>query len=368
MVGHRLKLRGGLATVLAVLAALVVSVASVRADEEAKPFEPPLSDEFDWIQIVSDEWLKGEIIAMYDGSLEFDSDKLDDLTFDFGDVKRIRSAGTMQVGLLAGGVAVGRLFVDGDEARVVGDQEQKIERSRVLSITSGAPREKNYWSGKLSAGANFRQGNTDQVETNGRMSFMRRSVQHRMTFEYLANFSRTEDTTLADNQRASVSWDWFVSDRFFLSPVLGEYFRDPFQNISHRYTLGAGAGYQIIDTSKVDWKATVGFAYQSTRFDDVPEGDPASASTPTFLASTLYDHELSGSVDFNLEYRFFIVDEESGQYTHHFVTGFEFDLIGSLDFDVTFVWDRIEKPRQSSDGTFPEKDDFRLNLALGFDF
>jgi putative salt-induced outer membrane protein YdiY len=274
----------------------------------------------------------------------------------------------MQVGLLDGGVAVGQLFVDGDAVRVVGDQEQKMERSQVLSITSGTPREKNYWSGKISAGANLRQGNTDQVETNGRMHFMRRTVTNRMSLEYLANFNRSVDTTIADNQRVTVSWDRFVSDRFYLSPVLGEYFRDPFQNISHKWTLGAGAGYQIIDTAKIDWETTVGFAYQGTRFDDVLEGDPTSASTPVFLAGTVYDHELSGSIDFNLAYRFFVVNEESGQYTHHFVTGFQFDLIGSLDFDVTFVWDRIEKPRQSADGTFPKKDDFRVNFALGFDF
>jgi len=40
-----------------------------------------------------------------------------------------------------------------------------------------------------------------------------------------------------------------------------------------------------------------------------------------------------------VDYRFFIVNEESGSYTHHLVTGFEFDLIGDLDFDVTWVWD-----------------------------
>jgi hypothetical protein len=32
------------------------------------------------------------------------------------------------------------------------------------------------------------------------------------------------------------------------------------------------------------------------------------------------------------------------------------------------VWDRIEKPRPSSDGTVPKKDDYRLNFAFSFDF
>jgi hypothetical protein len=150
--------------------------------------------------------------------------------------------------------------------------------------------------------------------------------------------------------------------------VLLEYFRDPFQNIAHRYTIGAGAGFQIADTPKIDWEVSVSIAYQNTRFDDVLEGDPTSAGTPALVAGTAYDHELTDSVDFSLGYRFFVVDEESGQYTHHLVAGFEFDLMGALDFDMTLVWDRIEKPRPNSDGTFPEKDDYRLNLALGFDF
>jgi len=34
---------------------------------------PPAPDTFDWIQLTSDEWLKGELIALYDGRLEFDS-------------------------------------------------------------------------------------------------------------------------------------------------------------------------------------------------------------------------------------------------------------------------------------------------------
>ena len=39
-------------------------------------FVPPL-DKFDWIQLKSGEWLKGELKVLYDKKLEFDSDELD---------------------------------------------------------------------------------------------------------------------------------------------------------------------------------------------------------------------------------------------------------------------------------------------------
>jgi len=45
-----------------------------------------------------------------------------------------------------------------------------------------------------------------------------------------------------------------------------------------------------------------------------------------------------------------------------------FDLVGDLDFDITWVWDRIQDPRQNADGSFPEQDDFRMMFGLGFSF
>jgi putative salt-induced outer membrane protein YdiY len=354
---------------VAVGAVLLLSAGGARAQEK-KDWQPetPMPEKFDWIQLKSGEWLKGELIAMYKDELEFDSAELDPLTFAFGDVRQVLSAATMQVGLRDGTVATGQLRIEGDKVLVIGDRTRELERSQILTITSGEPKESSYWSGKVGAGANFRRGNTEQLESNARVNLKRRTVKNRAELDYLGNYNVTEDTTIADNQRASLGWDRFISDRFFLSPVLAEYFRDPFQNIAHRGTIGVGAGYQLIDSSKVDWQVTAGVAYQNTRFADVAEGEPGSATTPTVLLGTTYNHELSGSVDFGVNYRFFIVDEESGQYTHHFVTGFEFALIGSLDFDVTFVWDRIQKPQQNSDGTLPKQDDYRLNFALSFDF
>jgi hypothetical protein len=36
-----------------------------------------LPEGFDWIQLTSGEWLKGELKVLYNDSLEFDSDELD---------------------------------------------------------------------------------------------------------------------------------------------------------------------------------------------------------------------------------------------------------------------------------------------------
>lgn len=349
-------------------AAQAVADPSSQASPGWRP-DQPAPDEFDWIRLTSGEWLKGEFVAMYDDSLEFDSEELDLLSLDFADVAEVRTAGLMQVGLVDGTVAVGRLVLQDDTLRILGgDTDRTVTRSQVLSITAGAPREANFWSGKISAGANLRQGNSEQTELNLRAQAQRRTVRQLVGFDYLGNYSVTDGVTAADNQRASLDWKHLVSRHFFVSPTLFEYFRDPFQNVSTRWTLGAGAGATLLDTPAASWMVTVGAAYQHTRLDDVALGVDQSVSTPALLVVTQYDRDITGDIEFSLEYRFFFVNEESGRYTHHFITGVALDLIGSLDLDVTFVWDRIQNPTATSGSVVPKRDDYRLNLAFGFDF
>ena len=62
---------------------------------------PPI-DGYDWIQLNTGEWLKGRIKAMQERQIEFFSEKLSDVTFDWKDIRQVRSPRTLDV-----------LFVDG---------------------------------------------------------------------------------------------------------------------------------------------------------------------------------------------------------------------------------------------------------------
>ena len=66
------------------------------AERPCELFVPP-PDEFDWIQLTSGEWLKGELKALYNQQLEFDSDQLDTIEFDMEDVKQVRGHGVKSV-------------------------------------------------------------------------------------------------------------------------------------------------------------------------------------------------------------------------------------------------------------------------------
>jgi long-subunit fatty acid transport protein len=149
--------------------------------------------------------------------------------------------------------------------------------------------------------------------------------------------------------------------------VFGEYFRDPFSNIEYRVTAGTGIGYHIIDTSKTKWDITPGLAYQHTQNVSVEAGQDTGNSTPALVVGTEYDTELTKRIDFNARYKFNIVNQESGKYTHHARAALEIELTSSLDLDLSFVWDRIQDPKPKDDGRVPEQDDFYLFFGIGFE-
>lgn len=348
---------------------IVLSVDPLTADESPAGWQPdpPMPDEFDWIQLTSDEWLKGEFIAMYDENLEFDSDELEMLSLDWEDIKQVRSAQVMQVLFVGKISATGKLFIEGENVRIIGKEDQQFNRSQIVSITAGEPREINYWSAKVSIGANFRSGNTEQIENNFKAKIQRRTPENRLIFDYLGNYNKTEEIETTNNHRINGVWNRFITDRFFLTPAFGEYYRDPFQNIAHRSTIGAGVGYQIIDTALTEWQFSGGPAYQNTRFQEVEAGEDKSQSTPAVVLSTLLEREITSDIDFDFEYHIQITNEATGTFNHHLLAGFETELTSILDFDISVVWDRIQDPQAGEYGTVPEKDDYRLILALGLD-
>jgi hypothetical protein len=345
-----------------------VAVLALPAQADWTP-PPPMPDDFDWVQLVSGEWLKGEIRAMYEDSMEFDSEELDLLSLDLEDITVIRSAQRLAVRFTGERIASGKLLLEGDDLTVIdGESQERFTRVDLLTISRAATSRRDYWSGDVSLGGNFRSGNTDQTEFSTSIALKRRTVESRITLDYLANFTRNNGVESANNHRLKLDWDRFVSDKFFIRPLFGEWYQDPFQNIDSRFTGGTGAGYQLIDSKKTDWSVFAGPSRQATRYAEVEEGASDTESSWALSIGTDYETELTKWLDFTYTYSAQITSEAAGKYNHHMVGTLEFDLIGSLDLDVSLVWDRIESPKPNADGSIPEKDDYRLILGLGYDF
>lgn len=334
----------------------------------------PKSDEFDWIQLVSGEWLKGEIKAMYKESLEFDSDELDMLSLDWEDVKYLDSARVMSLSIEGHGVVMGVVNVSGEKLTVTyGPEVTEFDRSSIVSFTQAGDGERDLWVVKATLSFDLKSGNTNTLDYSAKISAKRRTAKTRLVMDYLGSLSKVkvpsgdlEET--ANNHRLTGNYDLYQTRRFFYNPAFVEVFRDPFLNIDSKVTLGVGVGYTVIDTKESELTISGGPSYVRTNFVSVASGEPESESSPALAIRTDYDTELSKTVDFIAKYNIQYVDQASGGYTHHIILTLETELTGRLDLDVSLVWDRISEPATLTDDTTPDSDDYRMMFGVTYEY
>jgi putative salt-induced outer membrane protein YdiY len=344
-----------------------VAAAPTNAALPALSWVPP-EDNYDWIQLKSGEWLKGRLKAVQERVLEFNSEELDDLTFDWKDIRQLRAHRILDVLFTNGEKLSGLVNVTPDKITVVGAQSQVFSREQIQSLTPGGSKEWDYWSGKVSLGLNLRAGNTRQVDYNASIDLQRRTPETRFSINYLGNLSSVNGDENANNHRVNSEFDYWLSRRFYLLVPSVEYYKDPFQNLADRVTVGGGLGYDLIDRPTLEWNITTGPAYQYAWFDSSEPGDPTEKGTAALAFSSRFKWDIAHRTKLTLEYRGQYTSREVGETTHHGVGTLSFELTKRFDLDVSFIWDRISDPKVGADKIQPQPDDFRLVVGLGVDF
>lgn len=331
----------------------------------------PEAKKFDWMQLKSGEWLKGELKGIYSGVVEFDSDELDLITIDFEDVNQILTAKNISINVEGQDTLVGKLHYKDNSAYLTQDDGTlfSIKLDDIATISGSSDKESDYWSANIFIGLDFIAGNTKQTNLTVKAHAQRRSADTRLIADYIGINTIVDDNiTTAENDRLATSFDIYQTAHFYWRAGFAEYLRDPFQNINLKYTLGVGVGYDIIYTPQTNWSISAGPGYQKTTFEEVTAGENRSADTAIVYLDTAFDTELTSHIDFIVKYRAFFLNEASGSYTHHAETSLQTELISDFDVDITFIWDRTEDPIAFGDGSFPKQDDYKLMFGVGYSY
>ena len=226
-------------------------------------------DNFDWVQLVSGEWIKGEIKRMRDDSLEFDSDKLDMLNIDFADVALVHSPHIATYVFDGRVSASGKSVIIEDKVIIETNEGTKVfPRSELQSIVEGGERERDWWWFKLGFGLTLNKGNTDQLTYDSSFDVRREDRLTLLRLAYNATFGRTDGVQNVRRHLVSLDFKVFLSERWFLTPVWSQFLNDKFQNIRFRATPATGAGVHIIDEESVTWDFQTGIGYHFLRYRD----------------------------------------------------------------------------------------------------
>ena len=128
------------------LLAIVMLPSSALAGDA--PLLPPIAAgdaerKYDWVQLESGEWLKGEITRIYHGDLYFDSDEFNDVKLGWSDVASLVASGPVTVRLPDRRVVTGdfeMLVVAARPRLPLGPEGQSADPGRDDDRRSGAQR------------------------------------------------------------------------------------------------------------------------------------------------------------------------------------------------------------------------------------
>lgn len=356
----------------ALLVTLVTFAAGFAAAADG-PKLPPITEEaevrvFDWVQVSSGEWVKGEFDRVHDEKLYFDSDEFGEVTVDWSDVTSLIPANPVTLRLKRRKVLTGSLAMRNGEIRMdTGSEVVEVRHGDVVGIIVGTGDELSYWSGKASVGLSVRAGNTEQSDINLRGEVRRQTELTRFKTSYTGQISSVGGASTANSHRVPASFDVFLTDRFFLTTPAFEYFTDEFQNIGSRITTGLALGYEIVDNARLLWEVGAGAAYQYTSFNSVSVGS-STANDAAVVASTALNFDLPRGIEWDNSYKVQIVATDIDKTNHHAESIFSFDIWGPLELDLTFIFDRVEQPVADENGVTPLSNDYTLTMGLGVDF
>lgn len=329
----------------------------------------PTPLKYDWVKSKSGEWFKGEIKALFDNKLEFDSDEIGLYTFDFEDVVEIKSYNIISVNIENLATFPGIMRMKENKITIVqGEHSYEFERKDVISFAPDGEYERNYWSAKVSFSYDVRKGNTNQTDYSAKGNIKRRTADSRLTFDYLGRVSVKNGAETSNDHRLSQKYDIYLARHYFWTPLSSEYYTDPYKNINIQLTAGVGVGYTLYDKKDFEWSISAGPAAVFSNYVTVTDVETNNVFSPALEVSTKLDMELTSITDLKYSYKMTLTDKNAGHYKHHMLITFENELLSWLDFDITSVWDYIETPVKAADGHIPQKSDFQLLFGIGIEF
>lgn len=326
-------------------------------------------DVFDWLRLTSGEWLKGHVKRMREDEIEFDSDKLDVVTFDWEDVDRLQSPAVNTYVFEGKLDVVGRGVVTKDAVLVeTKSGVEEYPRDTLLSIIEGPPRERNWWSSKLGVGFSANAGNTNQGSFTAYFELVRADYRTRTRLRYDGTVGYANQEQNVNRQIGNASVRLYLSRRWYFTPGAAQFLNDRFQNIRFRATPGAGAGVHLFDTDRWEWDLDAGLGYQYLEFLSAASGvrnpqNDGFVSFGTWVSLELYD-----DIELEIEWRTNLVYTTIGNTNHTGEATFSIGITDVFDFETSVLFLRTEDPPPRADGTEPEKNDYQLIVSVALDF
>ena len=317
----------------------------------------------DKVMLKSGSFLTGEAGLIQDGKLCFKSDDLGDVKIDLANVQSLDAAKTHVVQYNDNSTAEKSLVVK-DGALWEGDA--KLDMGNVKAIDPAV----ETWHGSVHAGFNATRGNTYDNSGSLEANVNRRWEKDRLNVDFGYYYS---ESAIAGGNREKTEDRWMAElkhDHFWAAKIYHyedlKWERDEIQDLSARYRVGLGGGYQWLEnsvfesTGKWSFNQEVGVNWVKEEYG---HGDEDKGG----FAALRYGHHLGYlpkwveglSFFHNLEVLPDVADWE--KFLANTDLGFTTKLIYDFDFIAKVEWEYNSQPAGDR-----KKSDYRYIVGLGY--
>ena len=347
------------------LATLVVALASAAGATE---FEEPCTGSDDWVRLTSSEWLKGNLRRMRSRNVEFWSQEMKTLRFEWKKVAELCMG--HEARFVTEGYVVFRGYgIVRDDHVVIETSEGKVRfpRAELMAILPRTGGERDKWGFKIGVGVDANVGNTEQTAINANLSINREDRWTRGKIAYSGSFGTADGDENINRHRLEGKLDWFFTRHLYWSIVDIPVLYDKFQNLDVRVTPSTLLGWQVFDLAGFVWNVEAGIGYQYTDFISVEPPQDASVSDAAIRLSTNFKWDIVNDLELKFRHDTILVPTDMGQTSLYSSAVLKYELTDLLKLETTLVHSRIWEPVPTADGTQPESDDFQLIVGFAFE-
>ncbi len=230
----------------------------------------------DEVYLVNGDKISGKVQHLVNGKLTFESELAGTLTIDLANIATLKTNEPIEVHL-ADGTAFNQQIVKSESGRfgIAGDETlkpQEFDLSTVASINPPAKLQPT-WHGDISGGITATRGNTVTDNQSLSVNLKKRTEKDRslLSADYIRGKQKDPDTgekkTTEDEWRMRGKYDYFFTKKFF-GYLDGRYEKDRIANLDRRVILGAGGGYQWVESDDFNFSTEAGLASMYEKFDD----------------------------------------------------------------------------------------------------
>ena len=304
--------------------------------------------------------LTGKVLSLEEGTLLLSTTYAGEISIKWEEVAALKTEEPIKVVLrdettLQGPVLpgpAGQLTIKAESL----SEAVNTDLASVSFINPKPPKPPLSTSLRVNAGAAFATGNTDNEDIYADGEFLARTEQNRYTIGGL--YRRTESDNLKTEDRAFgyMKYDHFFTEKWYAYANTSAE-KDEFKDLDLRYTLGAGAGYQFVESERTNLSLEGGVSYVSE--DYIIAEDNSFAAGRWGLR---FDHFLlPKSLQYFLHHTGLQSLDDSEDLLLFTQTGFRVPFHKNLNFTAQMNWEYDKSPSPGK-----KKDDYLYIFTIGY--